>query len=155
MRRRVNYREYLASREWGLLKRQVRERSVGKCERCGAPQEATHHLTYERLGHERLEDLLAVCNACHEYLSGNVDIDPKDDAPRMKPGVYVWLAGTGDDASYSRQWDEVTQLIRNNPPTEPDRGWPVFIITYGLAFECSSRVALSGRLGADHRPRSG
>lgn len=73
---KFNYRAYLASREWGLLKRQVRERSGGKCERCGAPQEVTHHVTYERLGHERLDDLLAVCKQCHDYLSGITDLDP-------------------------------------------------------------------------------
>jgi len=72
----VNYKQYLASREWALRKRQVRERSWGRCERCAAPQEAAHHLTYERLGNERLEDLLAVCDACHEYLSGLRPDDP-------------------------------------------------------------------------------
>jgi hypothetical protein len=68
---------YLASREWALLKRQVRERAHGICERCRrAPHQQTHHLTYARLGSETLDDLLGVCRACHEFLSAVSDHDP-------------------------------------------------------------------------------
>jgi hypothetical protein len=72
-----NYGEYLASREWALLKEQVRKRSSGFCERCSVrPYQDTHHLTYERIGNEELDDLLAVCRPCHEYLSGKRKDDP-------------------------------------------------------------------------------
>ncbi len=71
------YHKYLASREWALLKKQVRERSGGKCERCMTGRhEATHHLTYERIGHELLSDLLGLCQACHRFLSGESGVDP-------------------------------------------------------------------------------
>lgn len=33
-------------------------------------------MTYERLGHERLEDLLGLCEPCHEFLSGKRQRDP-------------------------------------------------------------------------------
>lgn len=73
----INYHEYLASREWAILKNAVRERSGGVCERCGlAPHTQTHHLTYERLGNERLEDLQGVCRGCHEFLSAKSSFDP-------------------------------------------------------------------------------
>src|SRR2546426_1847649 len=69
--KREEYQKYLASREWALLKERVRERSGGICERCkSAPHQATHHLTYERVGQELLEDLLGVCEPCHEFVSG-------------------------------------------------------------------------------------
>ena len=72
-----DYHAYLASREWSLLREEVRKRSGDKCEHCFvAPQQAVHHLTYERIGHEELEDLMAVCNPCHEYFSGKSDDDP-------------------------------------------------------------------------------
>lgn len=68
---------YYASREWALLKERVRERSGGNCERCGdRPYEQTHHLTYERLGNELLEDLQGLCAPCHEYVSGRRHDDP-------------------------------------------------------------------------------
>lgn len=72
-----DYPRYLASREWSLLREQVRERSGDKCEHCRvAPQQAVHHLTYERIGHEDLSDLLTVCNPCHEWFSGKESRNP-------------------------------------------------------------------------------
>lgn len=77
---RAEYRAYLASREWAVLKEHVRARSGGRCERCReGDHEQTHHLTYERIGHEHLEDLLGVCEACHLFLSAKSDIDPLED----------------------------------------------------------------------------
>jgi hypothetical protein len=74
------YQKYLASREWALKKEQLRTRSRGNCERCRRGKyESTHHLTYERTGDEPISDLLAVCNACHKFLSGKSDTDPVDD----------------------------------------------------------------------------
>jgi hypothetical protein len=97
-----DYQRYLASREWAVLKRMVRERSYGACERCGAgrldPNEsniaAVHHLTYERIGHELLEDLLGVCAGCHAWLSGLSDIDP----------VVEYLRGSGDTSDELDLW---------------------------------------------------
>lgn len=73
-----DYQRYLASREWALLKEQVRIRSGGTCERCrNAPYQETHHLTYAHIGNEQIEDLLAVCHDCHAFLSAKSDYDPK------------------------------------------------------------------------------
>jgi 5-methylcytosine-specific restriction endonuclease McrA len=70
------YKEYLASREWAVLREKVRERSGDKCERCKVnKQDAVHHLT-ERIGHELLGDLQAICTPCHEFLSGKRNSDP-------------------------------------------------------------------------------
>lgn len=85
MSEKFDYKRYLASREWALLREAIKKRSGGWCERCmgndeDGPREmaATHHLTYERIGHERLEDLLATCGPCHEFLSGKTSGDPLD-----------------------------------------------------------------------------
>lgn len=84
-----DYKRYLASREWALKKRQVRERSGGQCERCivGKYQD-THHITYERIGSEELSDLLGVCRPCHAYMSGTSDVDPAEDLEIL--GVVRW-----------------------------------------------------------------
>ena len=72
-----DYQRYLASREWAVLKRLVHERAEGICERCRIETiAATHHLTYERVGHEDVADLLGVCSGCHDFLSAASDIDP-------------------------------------------------------------------------------
>jgi len=80
--RGVPYKAYLASREWALKREAVRRRGGNKCERCKTgPQDAVHHLTYANVGNEPLEDLQAICNPCHEFLSGKSNFDPaaKDD----------------------------------------------------------------------------
>lgn len=75
--RAFNYKRYLASREWALLKRVVYGRAGGTCERCHyRPVVEIHHETYERIGHERAEDLLAVCRPCHKFLSAITDWNP-------------------------------------------------------------------------------
>lgn len=74
---KINYHEYLASREWAIKKRAVKERGGGTCERCKKnPYAQTHHLTYARLGDEQMEDLQGLCAGCHDFLSAVSDVDP-------------------------------------------------------------------------------
>jgi hypothetical protein len=68
---KAEYEAYLASPEWALKREAVRERSQNTCERCHIrPHEETHHITYVRVGHEDLTDLLGVCCECHDWLHG-------------------------------------------------------------------------------------
>ena len=75
---KVDYHKYMASREWALKKEEVKARAGGICERChNAKIQSTHHLTYERIGAEKVNtDLLGVCNPCHEFLSAKREDDP-------------------------------------------------------------------------------
>lgn len=71
------YQRYLAGREWGLLKQQVKARSGGICERCKfIPSTAVHHITYARKYNERIEDLQDLCDDCHKYVHGLSNSDP-------------------------------------------------------------------------------
>lgn len=71
------YAAYLCSREWAEKREAVRSRASNRCERCEVlPMAACHHLTYKRKYKERLEDLQAICNPCHEFTHGKNDIDP-------------------------------------------------------------------------------
>lgn len=73
----VDYKLYLKSDEWRKTRSHIRRRARGWCERCKVGKRAdVHHLTYARLGCERLDDLLAVCTECHEFLHGLRDVDP-------------------------------------------------------------------------------
>ena len=77
MPREPEYRNYLASDHWRKLRTRVRRRARGWCERCKVGKRSDiHHLTYERLGAEKLEDLVAVCSYCHEFLHGKRTKDP-------------------------------------------------------------------------------
>lgn len=80
------YSAYLCSREWSVLKEQVRARSGGICERCTInPMDHVHHLTYERKYREELEDLQACCKPCHEFIHAKSDFDPAADRPAVLP----------------------------------------------------------------------
>lgn len=65
----VIYEVYIRSESWRQKRLQVLRRARGICERCNEwPVVNVHHITYERLGDERLEDLLGVCICCHDLL---------------------------------------------------------------------------------------
>src|SRR5262249_12664569 len=77
---------YLASREWGLLREAIKERSGGICERCHKNWgTAVHHLTYARLYCERLEDLIHLCDECHDFHHGRSNFDPAAPTPTLTP----------------------------------------------------------------------
>ena len=64
-----SYEDYLRSPAW-RHKRERRLKLDGyTCQQCGKTSMdyrlEVHHLTYERLGHERMEDLLTLCILCH------------------------------------------------------------------------------------------
>lgn len=66
---------------WARRRRWVREETVRLgtilCAVCDRPWSETagdlHHLSYEHLGAERHEDLIAVCRSCHEDLHRAID----------------------------------------------------------------------------------
>lgn len=73
----IDYKRYLASREWRAKRKEFIESTYGVCQRCAArPIENVHHLTYANLGNEPLSDLMGVCRPCHEYLAAERDDDP-------------------------------------------------------------------------------
>lgn len=62
------YQRVLSSSEWFRLKCQVIVRCKGKCEGCGRywPNGLElHHLHYDSLGHETMDDVRALCCDCH------------------------------------------------------------------------------------------
>ena len=69
----INYKAYLASPTWKLRRQAYIDSrfTSNDCYCCGRkyqPGFNLHHLTYERLGCERLNDLRMVCAPCHEEI---------------------------------------------------------------------------------------
>ena len=64
----MNYRKYIQSKTWKEKRQAKLDACSGKCE-CegGCTREATqvHHLHYDSLGNESLDDLQALCPKCH------------------------------------------------------------------------------------------
>jgi hypothetical protein len=66
------YPAYLGTPWWGFVHDRTIKRARGLCELCGqhAAREA-HHTTYERIGEERLDDMIALCRRCHQHITDN------------------------------------------------------------------------------------
>ena len=64
----MNYRKYMQSKSWKEKRQAKLDARSGKCEcKGGCTREATqvHHLHYDSLGNESLDDLQALCPKCH------------------------------------------------------------------------------------------
>lgn len=63
------YQAYIKSPEWEEIRQRRLERDQRRCVDCGSDGSDSrlevHHLTYERFGHERLDDLQTLCHFCH------------------------------------------------------------------------------------------
>lgn len=61
----TNYKEYLESYAWKALKKTKLEEQ-SQCESCWLPATSVHHLSYERLWREKSDDIVSICERCHE-----------------------------------------------------------------------------------------
>ena len=63
------YKKYLATPHWKRTRQKALEHASAKCEKCGILATDTilhvHHLTYDNLGNEQPEGLMALCQSCH------------------------------------------------------------------------------------------
>jgi len=73
LNRSVNYYAYINSPAWKNIARRCKVKAGMRCKRCGKSGTFyslhAHHVTYSRLGHERLSDLECLCAECHERVS--------------------------------------------------------------------------------------
>lgn len=59
------YREYLETPHWKKISAEYKEK-FPICEVCRKNNSSqVHHKSYQRLGHERYWDLIAICRDCH------------------------------------------------------------------------------------------
>ena len=64
--RKDNYNNYLQSAEWAKKRMGAMDRDNWKCVFCGDDAVHVHHMTYERIFNEALEDLVSLCERCHQ-----------------------------------------------------------------------------------------
>lgn len=61
------YQDYLKTPAWRQTRGKALRAANFQCSKCLAKRQLeVHHKTYERLGHERPEDLEVVCSGCHK-----------------------------------------------------------------------------------------
>jgi len=65
--RKLSYPEYLKTDHWKAVRQRELITANGRCRLCNSDGPLdVHHRTYERLGEELPEDVLALCRPCHE-----------------------------------------------------------------------------------------
>lgn len=74
----VDYYTYIQSEKWykGYARLATIKRDNSRCVMCNLQSLTVHHITYERLGNESIDDLVVLCTACHtkthkEYPKGS------------------------------------------------------------------------------------
>ena len=91
--KRKAYHRFLQTKHWRKTKNKILS-GKKSCEQCGSKEKLqTHHKTYDHLGFEYKDDLILLCNSCHEKIhnirSGNL---------RVPSGaVYKWVEGRSND----------------------------------------------------------
>ena len=66
---KYNYSKYLESDNWKKIREQVLERDNHKCTVCGDTNNLViHHTSYDNIGNEKIEDLITVCEKCHNEI---------------------------------------------------------------------------------------
>lgn len=60
------YDAYLRSPAWRDVKDRYRASELPQVCMCGDAKVQLHHTTYDRVGQERLDDLIALCKDCHD-----------------------------------------------------------------------------------------
>lgn len=63
----AEYLSYLRSEHWRTFSRTVRDFWEHSCALCKSAEKIdVHHNTYERLGHEKISDVVCLCRNCHK-----------------------------------------------------------------------------------------
>ncbi len=70
------YSEYLRSKHWQETRKGALERAHNRCQLCNSPDNLhVHHRTYENIGKENPEDLIALCRGCHYLFHKRMKLD--------------------------------------------------------------------------------
>ena len=65
----AKYHRYLETKEWKTIRDKVLKRDDSLCKICNVKKaDDVHHLTYENVFNEKLEDLISVCRKCHSEI---------------------------------------------------------------------------------------
>jgi CRISPR system Cascade subunit CasD len=116
---------------WRRIRRERLEFDHGLCVFCKSEAEEVHHVTYERRGAERLEDLRSLCGTCHdactalEYGTGLTTdrIDPLDPAWRERIAGQLDRARTsGAAALRQRVFDALAANGARREPSDAHSG---------------------------------
>ncbi len=126
----MKWREYIDSPEWSAKRGQYKSSRSWVCFACGEKEQLhLHHLTYERLGSERLDDLIPLCQPCHAAAHQLVKrrgvrlaeshIALKD---WLADGNSLWIRGKKKQPKKPKQTRKKRQWAKSTPLKGPHGG---------------------------------
>ena len=64
---RHEYDRHLASPKWAAFRQVALSIAKNRCRACAATEDLqVHHRTYDHFGHEELDDVVVLCQRCHD-----------------------------------------------------------------------------------------
>lgn len=98
------YREYITSDEWKEFRERYYQTHKKECRACGSRRKVClHHKTYNRLGYERMADVVPLCDNCHSLLHKKI----------RKEGLNLWKA-TEDFIRTRRKIKKNRKTVKRN-----------------------------------------
>ena len=89
---KIDHQEYINSPKWKAKRQMVLERDNFRCRKCGTGKNLdVHHITYEHLGNEPLDDLVTLCRCCHEEVHESDINKTKKEQELQELSVYQLL----------------------------------------------------------------
>lgn len=113
------YREvYLKSDHWRRMRRLALEDADHRCAVCNATEHLdVHHRTYERLGNERLTDLLVLCRSCHDIFHQNGRLAGSRVVAKSQTAKKPGALGQGrvEDGESARICTRLVEILQADP----------------------------------------
>lgn len=79
------YKKYLASDEWKAKRDERMRMDRYLCTDCGSPWNlVVHHIRYDNVYHEKMDDLATLCRRCHKAIHG------KNNGGEFDPDTFWW-----------------------------------------------------------------
>lgn len=123
----AEYTKYLQSRHWQAFRLKALRHYGKKCHLCGTkevPYFHVHHLTYERVGEEKLSDVVVLCEECHNEVHRTGFVIK----PVMKKATkkhFVNRRNKGSKAKKKSSQKELLEWFRNSmDKTTPQKDTP-------------------------------
>ena len=152
----VDHQKYMQSEQWKAKRQAKLDDCRGKCEcEVGCYREATqiHHLHYDTLGNESLQDLQALCPKCHMAKSnvrdfyGTVSSDccqrfPSDEDEKPKKKILPYSVWHEANFRYQMGRERCTQIAQALG-TEPVI--TALIDNLGIMFACGD-IAVTAKI---------
>jgi len=98
---------YWKTNHWKVLRRRRFEKDGNHCLRCKGTEELQcHHITYKRLFHEFLGDVMTLCAECHYFLHDNCKLNWPPGIPLDQAKI---LLPNSKPPNWTLPWHKMTQ----------------------------------------------